>query len=318
MADLKELLSLGKQLGYDGVELQTFVKDEMMRNEQREKEKHEREREERRLAREMEKERIAGEMEKERIAGELEKERIALERARIESSGSTAQSSTAPRMTKIPIFSEKTDSIDAYLHRFEIHATSKGWKREDWAGALHLLLTGTALTVLHGMTVEDSGNYDKLKDALLKRFQMTADGYRVRFRTAQPVDTENFDSFVNRLIQLMNRWLELEGIEKGDFNKLWELVLFDQIYASCHPDLVTFIKDHSPKDLPNLREIVETYTKSRPTSKLGKAPAHLANLAGSPREPGRTQRSPFSPVRQAIRGSPPCPERRSSQNLCRL
>ena len=308
MADLEKLLGLGQQLGYQGAQLQTFVKEqqEILRKEQKEKDDLEREerrltremeekkadmeREERRLAREaererteLEKERIALEREKQekQIAGELEKERIALERARLESgvSRDTSQNNGAPKSIKIPIFNEKQDDLDAYLHRFEIQASNKGWKREDWAGILTNLLTGTALSVLHGMNVEDSRDYDKLKTALLKRFRMTADGYRLRFRTAQPEDTENFDSFVNRLLKFFDRWIQLEGVETGDYKNLYELMLMDQIYAACSKELVTFLKEHRPTGLQSLKELAETHAIAHPAKKIGKPTFDTANSA---------------------------------------
>jgi len=36
------------------------------------------------------------------------------------------------------------------------------------------------------MPPEQAGDYDRLKDALLKRYLLSADGFKKRFRTAKP------------------------------------------------------------------------------------------------------------------------------------
>ena len=68
---------------------------------------------------------------------------------------------------KIPVFSDGTDMIDSYIQRFERFAQANSWRREEWAQALSTLLTGKALDVYSRLSDEDSGNYEKLKSALL-------------------------------------------------------------------------------------------------------------------------------------------------------
>ena len=68
---------------------------------------------------------------------------------------------------KIPVFCDGTDMIDSYLQRFERFAQANNWRREEWAQALSTLLTGKALDVYSRLSDEDSGNYEKLKSALL-------------------------------------------------------------------------------------------------------------------------------------------------------
>ena len=68
---------------------------------------------------------------------------------------------------KIPVFSDGTDMIDSYIQRFELFAQANSWRREEWAQALSTLLTGKASDVYSRLSDEDSGNYEKLKSALL-------------------------------------------------------------------------------------------------------------------------------------------------------
>ena len=74
---------------------------------------------------------------------------------------------------KLPSFDEKIDVLDAYLYRFEGYATMQGWPKERWASHLSALHKGNALQVFHRMSLNDSGDYELLKVALLNRYRLT-------------------------------------------------------------------------------------------------------------------------------------------------
>ena len=77
------------------------------------------------------------------------------------------------RGPKLPYFEESKDKMDSYLSRFEKYATANKWDKNVWAAYLIALLKGRALDVYDRLSTEDAAYYDKLKDALLKNFDMT-------------------------------------------------------------------------------------------------------------------------------------------------
>ena len=68
--------------------------------------------------------------------------------------------------------------MDSYLSRFEKNATANEWKKSVWAAYLSALLKGRALDVYDRLSVDDAADYEKLKEALLKNFDMTERGFR--------------------------------------------------------------------------------------------------------------------------------------------
>ena len=86
------------------------------------------------------------------------------------------------KATKIPCFDEKSDYMDSFLHRFEVYADSQGLAEEQWAVYLSTLLTGRALEVYSRLPVKEAQNYVVLKDALLKRFNLTEEGFKQKLR----------------------------------------------------------------------------------------------------------------------------------------
>ena len=89
--------------------------------------------------------------------------------------------------------------MDSYLSRLEKYATANEWKKSIWAAYLSALLKGCALDVYDRLSVDDSADYEKLKEALLKNFDMTERGFRKKFRYERPEKSETFIQFSSRL-----------------------------------------------------------------------------------------------------------------------
>jgi len=86
---------------------------------------------------------------------------------------------------KMPCFEESKDNMDAFLHRFEIYAETQCWTRDQWAVYLSALLKGKALEVYSRLPIKDAQDYEVLKDALLKRFNLTEEGFKQKLTTAK-------------------------------------------------------------------------------------------------------------------------------------
>ena len=102
------------------------------------------------------------------------------------------------RHQEIPAFDEGKDEMDSYLFRFERYATAQKWKKEDCASSLSALLK-VRLGVYAFMPVEEALNYDMLKAALLKRYGLTEEGFKRRYKKCRPDLGETFQQFTSRI-----------------------------------------------------------------------------------------------------------------------
>ena len=326
MAELTEnLIKMGRELGYSGAELQTFVKEEKAeirqreekerqreeREKEREREEREREREREREEKEREREREREEKEREREEKEREREERRLKReaeeqerhaqlqlakinAEIEISRvnkSTTKNASHEFLSKVPkmapFLESKGDTMDAFIFRFEMLVKSYDWSDDTKFLALSNLLTGDSLRVLQTLSLEQQ-NYNYLKQALLKKFLCTAADYNNKFRNAIPLPSEDADAFISRLEMVFDRWVELSEIEKGNYEQLRDLILRDQIYSSLHSDIVMFLKERSPKSVKEIRSLAEKYRTAHPSKPLAKDHSILANV-GVSKTNGRKQ-----------------------------
>ena len=152
------------------------------------------------------------------------------------------------RDPKSPYFEESKDKMDSYLSRFEKYATANKWDKNVWAAYLGALLKGRALDVYDRLSTEDAADYDKLKDALLKNFDMTERGFRKKFRYSRPERSETFIQFSSRLCSYLNKWLTMAKVEKS-FEAVCDFMARDQFLEACSRELFVHLK---PKAFENL------------------------------------------------------------------
>ena len=297
-AELKELLELAKEAGLEGTELSNFLRDERTRQREREKEEREREEKEREHQREREekerehqREREEKEREREKEEREREKEErehhrerekaesdalqreadrrheIELARLRVEDnvlnrSGQAERNiGSMGSVPKLPSFDEKMDDLDAYLYRFEGYATMQGWPKERWASNLSALLKGNALQVFHRMSLDDSGDYELLKIALLNRYRLTDADFRNKFRQAKPQDGESFSQFGIRITGYLDRWIELSETSLS-YEGIRDLLIREQTLGVGSAELRVFIEERTPGSFKEMCNIAEQYLKA--------------------------------------------------------
>ena len=206
-----------------GVDLHQFVTDQQtIEREERQKERELKteeqetaERARRKKAEEVETARKekAEEAEREMIAAvrarqhTLEIKRLELETARIKDTPIRVDHTSAAKLPKIAPLQDGKDELDSYLLRFERFAKANRWEDEQWAGALSALLPGKALDVYSRLSKEAAVKYRQLKEALLKRYDLMEDGYRLKFRKSRPEPAEKPDQFIHRLKNYLKKWI---------------------------------------------------------------------------------------------------------------
>ena len=199
-----------EEIGFEGKEILDYVKEQQKLDREervawREDRKRADEAEEKKRADEIRFAQIEAAKEQAKIEAEKELALKELELKAQQSQAGASLAATPPprnkdaKSPKLPSFVDEKDELDSYLLRFERYAENASWEKDTWAIKLSALLTGRAMDVYTRMSDADAGDYDKLKKALLTRYNYTEDGYRKRFREATPETEETPDQFVIRL-----------------------------------------------------------------------------------------------------------------------
>ena len=82
------------------------------------------------------------------------------------------------------------------------------------------------------MSDDTAIDYDQLKTALLKRYDFTKDGYRVKFRRAQPELGESLEQFIVRLGSYLQKWITLSNTEET-LDGVCDLIVREQFINTC-------------------------------------------------------------------------------------
>ena len=159
-------------------------------------------------------------------------------------------------------FFEDKDEMDSYLLRFERYATAQGWDKGTWATDLGVLLQDKALDVYALMSKEYALGYDKLKCALLKRYELTEESFKRKYKKCRPESGETFQQFTTRMKSYCTRWIDMSGIEKT-FENLQDLILRDQLTFLCNRDLELFLLEREPKSLGQAIWLADQYKQAR-------------------------------------------------------
>ena len=119
------------------------------------------------------------------------------------------------------------------------------------------------MEVFHRLSAEESKDYEKLKAALLKRYQVTADHSRKQFRQIKRLKDESYSELRNRLEKDLSKWVEMSGASKSNPTQLWELIMKEQFLENCSPELKTYIADRALSTCDDMAKIADRYDEAR-------------------------------------------------------
>ena len=256
--DLEKIVAIGKEIGLTGQELQNFVKEREQRVAEERIAMQKLERDERNRQREHEKEMREYEL---KIIQEQNAKGDDGDGTNVTNSTVLGSSNPKAKMPKLPHFNEQKDDMDAYLRRFERFASAMGWAETEWPISLSALLTGKAMEVYSRLSVEQASDYKHVKESLLHRFQLTEEGFRLKFRNSKPDQGERYSQFVERLHSYLDRWMDL-GNTKHTFEGLKDLFLREQLLNVCDKELGMFLKERKPEDVVKMCDMADRYVEA--------------------------------------------------------
>ena len=185
-------------------------------------------------ARELRQLELKAEQEKALLAAEIEAKKEAAAREhelKMASLGKQSPSDKASafdparNIRLVPPFQEK--EVDKYFAHFEKVADSLNWPKESWVLLLQSVLVGKAQEIYGSLSAEQSSNYEHVKEAILKAYELVPEAYRQKFRNYLKYDSKTHVEFAREKENLLNRWCHSKEIGQ-DFKKLKQMVLLEE------------------------------------------------------------------------------------------
>ncbi|KAJ8024877.1 hypothetical protein HOLleu_34913 [Holothuria leucospilota] len=140
-----------------------------------------------------------------------------------------------------------TDDIDVYFKTFVNLAKIYGRPEAKLTARLAPGLTGKARSAYASLSVEECNDYPTLKRVVLAKYEISAESYRVAFRSRYKRLDEGLREWISDLGHQFDGWLEYAGVQYTDAKGLRELMVIDQALSKLPPDILAiYLKDRNP------------------------------------------------------------------------
>ena len=116
-----------------------------------------------------------------------------------------------------------------------------------------------ALKSFSSLPTEKSMKYDKVKHAILQRYNVNSETYRLRFRNDSYKPGESRHEYFNRLEEHYQRWTKSQEMELRD------LIILEQFLHGVSIDLSVWLKERKPKSAKEAAQVADDYVLSRGT-----------------------------------------------------
>lgn len=145
----------------------------------------------------------------------------------------------------LPPFSEKY--VERYFSHFERVATTSKWPKTVWTLLLQSVLVGKAQEAYSALSLEKSTNYDEVKAAILKAYELVPEAYRQRFRSCTKFAHHTYVEFAKQKENRFDRWCTSQKVESKEH--LRQLILLEE-FKNCLPEVVSvYLNEQKPVTL---------------------------------------------------------------------
>ena len=281
--DQEERIRREREEREERLRLETIEREDRMHREKLELEKLRLEMEEREKEkqREMEREKLERaeklEIEKERLKIEKEKLQFELKMKELELQGKS-KSKSLPLATSmvfdvtkhirlVPPFQEK--EVDKYFLHFEKVAENLKWPKEHWTLLLQSVVIGKAREIYTQLSLEQSSDYDTVKELILKAYELVPEAYRQKFRDCRKEHDQTHVEFARTKEQLFDRWCSSKKVG-SDHAKLRQLMLVEEFKRCINSDVKAFLNEREVENLETAARLADDYALTHKASFVNK------------------------------------------------
>ena len=189
----------------------------------------------------------------------------------------------------VPPFQEK--EVDKYFLHFEKVAENLKWPKEHWTLLLQSVAIGKAREIYTQLPLDQSSDYDTVKNLILKAYELVPEAYRQKFRNCRKEHDQTHVEFARTKEQLFDRWCSSKDV-KSDHAKLRQLMLVEEFKRCIHSDVKSFLDEREVETLDVAARLADDYALTHKVSFVNKPYKKPFNPQFKPNTP---QSKPFNP-----------------------
>ena len=104
-------------------------------------------------------------------------------------------------------------------------------------------MTGRALDVYSRLPDSTANDYKQLKQALLKKYNLTDEGFRLKFWRERPEMDESPSQFIARLLNYVKKSMSLAEVDDTSPAQVRDLFVREQFLEACPQGLAAFVRE---------------------------------------------------------------------------
>ena len=155
----------------------------------------------------------------------------------------------------IPRFTEQEP--DDFFSAFEGVAEQLEWPVSRWPLLAQSALSGKALSVSVALGNEGRENYAKLKEEVLKAYQITPEYYRVQFRSIKKKPGQKYAELGHSLSKTLDKYYRALNIKTME--EMREAHLLEQFMLSIDPKVKVYLSERQVKTVSEATTLAEDY-----------------------------------------------------------
>ena len=167
----------------------------------------------------------------------------------------------------VPPFQEK--EVDKYFLHFEKVAENLKWPKEHWTLLLQSVVIGKAREIYTQLSLEQSSDYDKVKELILKGYELVPEAYRQKFRDCRKEHDQTHVEFARTKEQLFDRWCSSKKVG-SDHAKLRQLMLVEEFKRCINSDVKSFLDEKEVETLDLAARLADDYSLTHKASFVNK------------------------------------------------
>ena len=196
----------------------------------------------------------------------------------------------------VPPFQEK--EVDKYFLHFEKVAENLKWPKEHWTLLLQSVVIGKAREIYTQLSLEQSSDYDKVKELILKGYELVPEAYRQKFRDCRKEHDQTHVEFARTKEQLFDRCSSSKKVG-SDHAKLRQLLLVEEFKRCINSDVKSFLDEKEVETLDLAARLADDYSLTHKASFVNKPfprkPFNSQSKFTPQSRPFSPQSKPYSP-----------------------
>ena len=130
-------------------------------------------------------------------------------------------------------------------------------------------MIGKAREIYTQLSLEQSSDYDKVKELILKAYELVPEAYRQKFRNCRKENEQTHVEFARTEEQLFDRWCSSKKIG-SDYPKLRQLMLVEEFKRCINSNVKSFLDEKEVETLEKAARLADDYTLTHKVSFVSK------------------------------------------------